>query len=102
MILRALQTHPIPTAPTSEVIVVAVLYFVVVAAIAIWAARRTRTAEDFFVAGKGIGVWTMTLAAMAATLSGFIFIGGPGADVVWERRIGPRGHRLRRRLRRAA
>lgn len=78
MIVRALQTHAIPTAPTSELVVVAALYFVVCAAIATWAARRTRTAADFFVAGNGIGLLTMTLAAMAATLSGFIFIGGPG------------------------
>jgi Na+/proline symporter len=60
------------------IIAVAILYFAICATIATWAARRTRTADDFFVAGKGIGLWTMTLAAMAATLSGFIFIGGPG------------------------
>ena len=78
VIRAALQTHAIPSASTPELIVVAAVYFVVCAGIATWAARRTRTAEDFFVAGKGIGLWTMTLAAMAATLSGFIFIGGPG------------------------
>ncbi len=57
---------------------VAVAYFAVVAAIGVWAARRTRSASDFFVAGQGIGLWTMAIAAMAATLSGFAFIGGPG------------------------
>jgi Na+/proline symporter len=56
----------------------AILYGLVVAAIAIWASRRTRTARDFFLAGEGIGVWTLAIAAMAATLSGFTFIGGPG------------------------
>jgi Na+/proline symporter len=30
------------------------------------------------VAGKRLGVWTLALAAMASTLSGFVFIGGPG------------------------
>ncbi len=78
MILATLQTHAIPSTSTTELLVVAAFYFVVCAAIATWAARRTRTSEDFFVAGQGIGLWTMTLAAMAATLSGFIFIGGPG------------------------
>ncbi len=57
---------------------VALLYFVIVAAIGVWAARRTRTAADFFVAGQGIGFVTLAIAAMAATLSGFAFIGGPG------------------------
>jgi Na+/proline symporter len=54
------------------------LYFAGCAAIGVWAARRTRTAADFFVAGKRLGVWTLALASMASTLSGFVFIGGPG------------------------
>lgn len=78
MKLLATQSHTIPSDSTVEIVVVAAIYFAVCAVIAIWAARRTRTLADFFVAGKGIGLWTMTLAAMAATLSGFIFIGGPG------------------------
>ena len=78
MNLPALQIRAIPSSSTLEIVVVAVIYFAVCAAIAIWAARRIRTSDDFFVAGNGIGLWTMTLAAMAATLSGFIFIGGPG------------------------
>jgi Na+/proline symporter len=61
-----------------SVVVVGLLYAVIVAAIAIWAGRRTRSSRDFFVAGEGIGVWTLAVAAMAATLSGFAFIGGPG------------------------
>ncbi len=48
------------------------------AAIGIWATRRTHTAADFFVAGQGIGLIALAIAAMAATLSGFAFIGGPG------------------------
>ena len=60
------------------VIAVAIVYFVIVAAIATWATRRTRSASDFFVAGAGVGLWTLAIAKMAATLSGFAFIGGPG------------------------
>ncbi|MGH7593259.1 MAG: sodium:solute symporter family transporter [Gemmatimonadales bacterium] len=74
----ALQSQSIAAKSTPEIVIVAIGYFVVCGAIAIWATRRTRTADDFFVAGPGIGLWTMTLAAMSATLSGFIFIGGPG------------------------
>jgi Na+/proline symporter len=61
-----------------SVVAVGLLYAAIVAAIAVWAGRRTRTARDFFVAGDGVGVWTLGIAAMAATLSGFSFIGGPG------------------------
>ena len=62
----------------SPVVIVALVYFVVVAVIATWATRRTRSASDFFVAGAGVGLWTLAIAKMAATLSGFAFIGGPG------------------------
>lgn len=60
------------------IIAVGLAYFVAVAAIGLWAARRTRTADDFFVAGRDIGLVPFALAAMASTLSGFAFIGGPG------------------------
>lgn len=73
-----LQAAEIPSEAAPTIVVVGILYFAVVAAIGTWAARRTRTAEDFFVAGKGIGLLALTLAAMSATFSGFAFIGGPG------------------------
>ncbi len=60
------------------IVAVALVYFIIVAAIATWATRRTRSASDFFVAGAGVGLWTLAIAKMAATLSGFAFIGGPG------------------------
>jgi Na+/proline symporter len=63
---------------TPSVVAIAVVYFLIVAVIATWATRRTRTAGDFFVAGAGVGLWTLAIAKMASTLSGFAFIGGPG------------------------
>ena len=63
--------HPAITA-------VAALYFIGVAVIGTWATRRTHSARDYFVAGQGIGIVTLAVAAMASTLSGFAFIGGPG------------------------
>jgi Na+/proline symporter len=74
----ALQTAALPELTQPTVVAVAVVYFVIVAGIGAWATRRTRTAKDFFVAGQGIGIITLGIAAMAATLSGFTFIGGPG------------------------
>ncbi len=73
-----LQATALPPLTRPVVVGVALAYFAVVAAIGIWATRRTRTARDFFVAGGGIGLWPLAIAAMAATLSGFAFIGGPG------------------------
>ena len=56
----------------------ALLYLVVVAAIGWWSRRRTRTAEDFFLAGRRPGLWMTALATMATAFSGFLFLGGPG------------------------
>lgn len=73
-----LQEGGLPPLTQPVIIAVALVYFAVVTAIGVWALRRTRTADDFFVAGKGIGLVALSVAAMSATLSGFAFIGGPG------------------------
>src|SRR5688500_20364622 len=73
-----LQTAALPELSQPVIIGAAIVYSAIVAVIGIWATRRTRTAADFFVAGQGIGLWALAIAAMAATLSGFAFIGGPG------------------------
>jgi Na+/proline symporter len=78
VIVPLLQTAALPVEARPAFGAVALGYLAVVAAIAAWSARRTRTAGDFFVAGRGIGLWALALSAMAATLSGFAFIGGPG------------------------
>lgn len=73
-----MQTQALPRLTQPAIVIIAALYFAVVAAIGVWATRRTRTARDFFVAGRSVGLIPLTLATMAATLSGFAFIGGPG------------------------
>ena len=51
MIIRlALQTAPLPPVARPTIVAVSALYFAVVAVIAVWAARRTRTSSDFFIA----------------------------------------------------
>lgn len=76
--IALLQTAAMPDVTQPAIVAVGVAYFAVVAGIGAWATRRTRTAGDFFVAGRSIGVLPLALAAMAATVSGFVFIGGPG------------------------
>jgi SSS family transporter len=77
-LLPLLQASSVPERARPVIGGVALLYFAVVAAIGVWATRRTMSAADFFVAGRGIGLVTLAISAMAATLSGFAFIGGPG------------------------
>ena len=50
----------------------------VVMAIGFWSWRRTRTPSDFFVAGRGVGLWPIAMATLATAFSGFVFLGGPG------------------------
>lgn len=56
----------------------ALVYLAVVIVIGFWAARRTRSAKDFFIAGQDVGLLVTGLATMSAAFSGFVFIGGPG------------------------
>ena len=41
-------------------------------------ARQTQTASDYFIAGRGIGMWVFVLAATATSFSGWTFVGHPG------------------------
>jgi Na+/proline symporter len=76
--LSALVQAALPSAAQPAVVAVGALYFAAVIAISVWAARKTRTAADFFVAGKGIGLIALTVASVSVSVSGFAFIGGPG------------------------
>ena len=60
------------------VIATSLVYLVLILGIGLWAARRTRNAKDFFIAGQSLGLLVTGLATMSAAFSGFVFIGGPG------------------------
>ena len=74
----ALPQASLPRMTQPLIVTIALLYFAIVAVIATWATRKTKTERDFFVAGAGVGLWTLAIAKMAASLSGFSFVGGPG------------------------
>lgn len=54
------------------------LYMGICIWVGLWAMRRTKSASDFFVAGRGLGPVVVSLAVFSSTLSGFGFVGGPG------------------------
>jgi len=54
------------------------VYLVLCIGIGIWALRRTKSAGDFFVAGRSLGPAVVGLAIFSSTMSGFGFVGGPG------------------------
>ena len=54
------------------------IYFIACIAMGLWAYKRTRTTEDFFMAGRNLGVLVTAFALFSSILSGFGFVGGPG------------------------
>lgn len=56
----------------------ALLYGLVILAVGAAAAWRTRDVRDFWAAGGALSLPTVALATMAASFSGFLFVGGPG------------------------
>jgi len=55
-----------------------IVYMILCLGIGIWALRKTKSAHDFFMAGKELGIWVTAFAVFSTTLSGFGFVGGPG------------------------
>jgi len=54
------------------------VYLLMCIGVGLWAMRRTKSAGDFFVAGRGLGPIIISMAVFSSTLSGFGFVGGPG------------------------
>ena len=54
------------------------IYMATCIAVGIWALRRTKSAGDFFMAGRSLGVVVTGFAIFSTTMSGFGFVGGPG------------------------
>lgn len=52
-------------------------YLMLCVAFGLWAMRHTRSTEEFFMAGRNLGVWVTALAMFSSGLSGFGFVGGP-------------------------
>ena len=53
-------------------------YFVLCIIVGLWAMRRTKSARDFFMAGRDLGIIVTAIAIFSSTMSGFGFVGGPG------------------------
>ncbi len=54
------------------------LYMILCIVVGVWALRKTKSANDFFMAGRDLGIMVTAFAVFSTTLSGFGFVGGPG------------------------
>ncbi len=64
---------------TRAVLVTLVVYKLVLIALGIWAQRRTRTGEDFFLGGRGLGPVVAAVSASASSSSVWTLLGVSGA-----------------------
>lgn len=53
-------------------------YLALCIGVGLWSLRRTKSASDFFVAGRRLGTFVTAFAIFSSTMSGFGFVGGPG------------------------
>lgn len=54
------------------------IYMVLCIIIGLWAMKRTKNTEDFFMAGRKLGFFITAMAMFSSLMSGFGFVGGPG------------------------
>jgi len=62
----------------TSILLCVVIYMVACVAIGLWALTRTKSASDFFMAGRNLGVLITGIAIFSSIMSGFGFVGGPG------------------------
>ncbi|MDE2975996.1 MAG: hypothetical protein OXU63_00580 [Acidobacteriota bacterium] len=60
------------------VLICLLIYFALCIGVGVWALRRTKSSQDFFMAGRELGIIVTAFALFSSTLSGFGFVGGPG------------------------
>lgn len=60
-----------------------VTYKIALILIGVWAARRTRDDNDFFLGGRRLGAWVAALSASASSSSAWTLLGVSGAAYAW-------------------
>ena len=60
------------------IIVIFVLYLVMMLAIGLMAYKKTSNTEDYFLGGRKLGSWVVSLSAQASDMSGWMLMGVPG------------------------
>lgn len=61
------------------IIVVFVLYLVMMLVIGIFAFKRTSNTTDYYLGGRSLGKWVVSISAQASDMSGWLLMGLPGA-----------------------
>ena len=68
---------------TTSVLVTLVVYNALLIGVGLWARRRNRDVQDFFLAGRGLGAWVAAISASASSSSAWTLLGVSGAAYAW-------------------
>ena len=68
---------------TSSVLFTLVFYNLILVGVGLWARGRNKNAEDFFLAGRGLGPWVAAISASASSSSAWTLLGVSGAAYAW-------------------
>lgn len=69
--------------------IIVICYMIILIGVGIWTARKTKTTEDFMVAGRNIGIWRFTAAMAACVIGGSLTMGSStlaynfGVGAIW-------------------
>jgi len=64
---------------TVAVLTAFVLYLCIMVGIGVWSMKKTSSAEDYFLGGRGLNGWVAALSAQASDMSGWLLMGLPGS-----------------------
>lgn len=64
---------------TIETLITFVIYLIFLITVGIYFYKKTKTAEDYVLGGRGMGSWVTALSAQASDMSGWLLMGLPGA-----------------------
>ena len=59
-------------------IILAAIYFIVILSVGFFAGKKSNDMKQFMVSGQSLGVWVTSFGIMAAVMSGWTWMGGPG------------------------
>ena len=68
---------------TTAVLVTLVIYNALLIGVGLWARGRNKSAEDFFLGGRGLGPWVAAISASASSSSAWTLLGVSGAAYAW-------------------
>lgn len=68
---------------TTSVFFTLIFYNLILIGVGLWARGRNKNAEDFFLAGRGLGPWVAAISASASSSSAWTLLGVSGAAYAW-------------------